>query len=81
MSALLDAGFGVLAQDTRFAGPSAWNAFAATRSGLGPVSEAEPEAIVARVIVLTHRLAELRGFESRFGDFRRRLITQMLDDG
>lgn len=57
VAALLAAGFRVLAHDTAFADPAAWDRFAAGRPALDPIAAAEPEAVVAEAFAAAGSLA------------------------
>ena len=50
VDALLEAGFTVFAHDIAFSDPAQWDGFRQERAHLHPVSAAEPEAILARVL-------------------------------
>jgi len=56
VAALLDAGFRVAAHDRTFADDGAWEQFAAGRSGLTRIADAEPEGIVAAALAASGRL-------------------------
>jgi NAD(P)-dependent dehydrogenase (short-subunit alcohol dehydrogenase family) len=59
VSALLGAGFHVLAHDAGFAGQHNWDDFSRSRAGLDPIAEAEPEAVVARTFERTGHLTAI----------------------
>jgi NAD(P)-dependent dehydrogenase (short-subunit alcohol dehydrogenase family) len=56
VAALLEAGFRVLAHDPGFADDACWQAFAAGRSGLHPLCDTAPEAVIASALQQTDRL-------------------------
>lgn len=57
VSALLEAGFQVLAHDASFGRGQDWESFSGSRARLEPITEAEPEAVAARALERTGELA------------------------
>lgn len=59
VTALLEAGFRVIAHDTAFVSAEAWSAFADGRQGLESISAAEPERVISEAFERTGYLSAI----------------------